>query len=45
MLDIKSNNKFSVVTIEKWDDYQINKNDIEQQANNKHFASNEQQGL
>ena len=43
MLDIKPNNKFSVVTIEKWEDYQINRNDIEQQANNRYFYGNEQQ--
>ena len=32
MLDIKPNNKFSVVTIEKWDFYQGSDADVEQQT-------------
>lgn len=45
-LNIKSNNKYSIVTIEKWGDYQSKDNDneqqTEQQMNNKR-TTNEQQ--
>lgn len=40
MCNIKSNNKFSIVTIEKWQEYQISNNNIEQQSNNKLFWEN-----
>lgn len=42
MIDIKSNNKFSIVTIEKWEDYQGDIKENEQQSNNKR-TTNEQQ--
>ena len=42
LLSVKSNNKFSVVTIEKWGVYQSDKANPEQQMNNKR-TTNEQQ--
>ena len=42
MIEVKSNNKFSVVSIEKYSDYQAEKNKIKQQMNNKR-TTNEQQ--
>lgn len=46
MLNIKTNNKFSLITIEKWDFYQGDEADVEQQSeqqmNNKR-TTNEQQ--
>lgn len=38
MLNIKSNNKFSIVTIEKWEDYQI-----EELKTTSNYTTNEQQ--
>lgn len=43
MLDIKSNNKFSVVTVEKWEDYQINKEEMNNNTNNKRTTSEHKQ--
>ena len=43
MLDIKSNNKFSVVTVEKWEDYQINKKEMNNSINNKRTTSEHKQ--
>ena len=43
MLDIKSNNKFSVVTVEKWEDYQINKEEMNSSINNKRTTSEHKQ--
>ncbi|MCI8411963.1 MAG: hypothetical protein HFJ40_05995 [Clostridia bacterium] len=34
MISIKSNNKFSIVTVEKWEDYQVEELKIQQQDNN-----------
>lgn len=42
MITTKSNNKFTVVTIEKYSDYQADKRKFEQQNNNK-ITTNEQQ--
>lgn len=42
MIEVKSNNKFSVVSIEKYSDYQAEKNKTKQQMNNKR-TTNEQQ--
>ncbi len=42
MITAKSNNKFTVITIEKYSDYQADKRKIEQQNNNK-ITTNEQQ--
>lgn len=43
MIDIKPNNKFSVVTVEKWEDYQINKEEINNNINNKRTTSEHKQ--
>lgn len=43
MLNIKSNNKFSVVTVEKWEDYQIKKEDMNNNLNNKRTTSEHKQ--
>lgn len=43
MLDIKSNNKFSVVSIEKWEDYQISKEKMNSKLNNKRTTSEHKQ--
>lgn len=43
MLDIKSNNKFSVVTVEKWEDYQINREEMNSNINNKRTTSEHKQ--
>lgn len=37
MISIESNNKFSVVSIEKWEDYQVEDIEKEQQSNNNVF--------
>lgn len=42
MITTKSNNKFTVVTIEKYEEYQTNKNEKEQQNNNKVTAKEQQ---
>ena len=42
MINIKSNNKFSIITIEKWEDYQIEKEYLNSNTNNKR-TTNEQQ--
>ena len=46
MLNIKSNNKFSVVTVMKWDFYQgrddVDQQQVEQQTNNKRTTSEQQ---
>lgn len=42
MITAKSNNKFTVITIEKYSDYQADKRKFEQQNNNK-ITTNEQQ--
>lgn len=34
MISINSNNKFSIVTVEKWEDYQVEELKIQQQDNN-----------
>lgn len=34
MISINSNNKFSIVTVEKWEDYQVEELKIQQQRNN-----------
>lgn len=43
MLNIKSNNKFSVITVEKWEDYQIKKEEINSKLNNKRTTSEHKQ--
>lgn len=43
MLNIKSNNKFSVVTVEKWEDYQIKKEEMNSKLNNKRTTSEHKQ--
>ena len=43
MLDIKSNNKFSVVTVEKWEDYQINREEMNSNINNKRTTNEHKQ--
>lgn len=43
MLDIKSNNKFSIVTIEKWEDYQINEKELNSKINNKRTTNEHKQ--
>lgn len=43
MLDIKSNNKFSVISIEKWEDYQSGKEEINSKTNNKRTTSEHKQ--
>ena len=43
MLNIKSNNKFSVVTVEKWEDYQIRKEEMNSKINNKRTTSEHKQ--
>ena len=40
MISIKSNNKFSIVSIEKWEDYQMEDIEKEQQSNNNVFLEN-----
>lgn len=42
MITTKSNNKFTVVSVEKYEDYQSNRNENEQQNNNK-VTTEEQQ--
>ena len=42
ILDITANNKFSVVTIEKWEDYQLQDEKMNSKMNNK-WTTNEQQ--
>lgn len=37
MISVKSNNKFSIVSVEKWEDYQIEDIEKEQQSNNNVF--------
>lgn len=37
MISLKSNNKFSIVSVEKWEDYQIEDIEKEQQSNNNVF--------
>mgnify|MGYP006866388647 FL=1 len=43
MLDIKSNNKFSVVSIEKWEDYQGNKEIMDNKIDNKRTTKEHKQ--
>ena len=43
MIDIKSNNKFSVVTVEKWENYQINKEETNNNINNKRTTNEHKQ--
>ena len=43
MLNIKSNNKFSVVTVEKWEDYQIKKEEMNSKLNNNRTTSEHKQ--
>ncbi len=43
MLNIKPNNKFSVVSIEKWEDYQDNKEIIDSKINNKRTTNEHKQ--
>lgn len=43
MLNIKPNNKFSVVSIEKWEDYQENKEIIDSKINNKRTTNEHKQ--
>lgn len=43
MLNIKPNNKFSVVSIEKWEDYQENKEIIDNKINNKRTTNEHKQ--
>lgn len=43
MLDINSNNKFSIVSIEKWEDYQLNEKDLNSKSNNKRTTSEHKQ--
>lgn len=43
MLNIKSNNKFSVVTVEKWEDYQIRKEEMNSKLDNKRTTSEHKQ--
>ena len=43
MLNIKSNNKFSVVTVERWEDYQIRKEEMNSKINNKRTTSEHKQ--
>ena len=43
MLNIKSNNKFSIVTVEKWEDYQIRKEEMNSKINNKRTTSEHKQ--
>lgn len=42
MISIKSNNKFSVITVEKWEDYQDKKSNNQQQDNNKTTTKQQQ---
>ena len=42
MISIKSNNKFSVVSIEKWEEYQVEELKEQQQTNNKSTTSQQQ---
>lgn len=43
MLNIKSNNKFSVVTVEKWEDYQIRKEKMNSELDNKRTTNEHKQ--
>ena len=43
MLYIKPNNKFSIVTIEKWEDYQVNKDILNSNLNNKRTTNEHKQ--
>jgi hypothetical protein len=43
MLYIKPNNKFSVVGIEKWEDYQFNEKDLNNNLNNKRTTNEHKQ--
>lgn len=43
MLNIKPNNKFSIVTVEKWEDYQIKKEEMNSELNNKRTTSEHKQ--
>lgn len=43
MISIKSNNKFSIVTVEKWEDYQIEELKIQQQNDNKSTTNQHKQ--
>lgn len=43
MLNIKPNNKFSIVTVEKWEDYQIKKEEMNSKLNNKRTTSEHKQ--
>ena len=43
MLNIKPNNKFSIVTVEKWEDYQIKKEEMNSELNNKLTTSEHKQ--
>ena len=43
MLNIKSNNKFSVVTVEKWEDYQIRKEEMNSKLDNKRTTNEHKQ--
>lgn len=42
MISIKSNNKFSVITVEKWEDYQGIETKKQQQSNNKSTTDQQQ---
>lgn len=43
MLNIKSNNKFSVVTVKKWEDYQIKKEEMNSKLNNRRTTNEHKQ--
>ena len=43
MLNIKPNNKFSIITVEKWEDYQIKKEEMNSELNNKRTTSEHKQ--
>lgn len=43
MLNIKSNNKYSVVSIEKWEDYQVNNEDLSNKINNRKTTNEHKQ--
>ena len=43
MLYIKPNNKFSIVTIEKWEDYQVNEDILNSNLNNKRTTNEHKQ--
>lgn len=43
MLNIKPNNKFSVVSIEKWEEYQCNNEKVNSKTNNKQTADEHKQ--